>query len=176
MRTQKKVIGALGAAFGLVIALTAVAAPASARPAPAPAPTVTATLSCASFEGVKVVGSSAGFSSVGLQAGEILSVTVSPAVSGDKVQVIAVSGVFDINASDGAATGPVAFKAPSTTVYSLGWSYILADSSSSTESRTWTFDCSSSTTPAAAPPATTIVTEPVVAPAPVKGHGKSRGK
>lgn len=178
MRAQKKVIGALGAAFGVVIALTAVAAPASARPAPDATTTVTSSLSCASFEGVKITAPWVSFSAVSLQAGETLSVTVSPAATNDKIFfVYSVSGTLDFGTFlDGPATQSYSFRSPVATVLDLSWSYLLANNSSSSDNREWTFDCSSSTTPAATAPVDTVVTPPVIAPAPVKGHGKSRGK
>lgn len=169
MRAKNKVIGVIGAAIGLVMAVSMTVAPASARPADATATTtVTSTYSCASFEGLKVTAPSVGYSGVGLRTGETITATVTPANAGDKILVFGAIG-FNFFASDGAATQPVSFRSGYDAVWGLSWSYILPDGTTSTASRTWTFDCSSTTVAAPAPePA------PTTEPAPTKRKGKPR--
>lgn len=151
MRARNKMIGALGAAAGIVLALSAAVAPASA--APTSGGTVTASASCASFEGLVVTGPSAGMSSVGMQTGEKITVTVSGAATGDKILLTAATG-FSMSFASGAATSPFTFTAPASSVYSLSWTYTLASGANSTASRTWSFDCSTATG-SIAPPTTT---------------------
>ena len=172
MRARNKTtIGALGAAIGLAMTVTMAVAPASARPAAEPA-TVTASYSCASFEGVSVTAPSVSYSGVALRTGETLTVSVSPATTGDRILVVAGTG-FSFDAYDGPATQPYAFRSGYDGVYGLGWSYILPDNSTSTATRTWTFDCSSTTVAAPAPPTQPAPT-PTTSPTPPKQHGKKR--
>ena len=167
MRAKNKAIGAVGAALGLVMVVALAVAPASARPADATA-TVTSTYSCASFEGLTVTAPGVSYSGVGLRTGETLTVTVSPATTGDRILVVAATA-FSLSISDGAATGPYSFRSGYDGVYSLGWSYVTPDGKTSTASRTWTFDCSSTTVAAPAPQP-----EPTTDPVPTKRHGKPR--
>jgi hypothetical protein len=167
MRAKNRMIGAIGAAVGLAMTLTVAVAPASARPGDATA-SVTATYSCASLEGLKVTAPGVSYSGVGLRTGETLTATVSPATTGDRILLVAATS-FSLAISDGAATGPYSFRAGYDGVYSLGWSYVTPDGKTSTVSRTWTFDCSSTTVAAPAPqPA------PTTEPAPTKRKGKPR--
>jgi hypothetical protein len=168
MRAKNKLIGAIGAAAGLVMAVTMAVAPASARPASEPTASVTSTYSCASFEGLKVTAPSVSYPGVALRTGETITATVAPATPGDKILVDASIG-FSFNFSSGDATQPFGFTALFDRVSSLSWSYVTPDGKASTISRTWTFDCSSTTVAAPAPqPAPT--TDPV----PTKRHGKPR--
>jgi hypothetical protein len=167
MRAKNKAIGAVGAALGLVMVVALAVAPASARPADS-AVTVTSTYSCASFEGLKVTAPSVSYSGVGLRTGETLTVTVSDAIPGDRILLVAASG-FSFSISDGPATEAYSFRSGSDTVLSLGWSYVSPDGKTSTVSRTWTFDCSS-TTVAAPAWGSAEAPEPV----PTKRKGKPR--
>ena len=144
-------------------------APASARPADTTATaTATSTYSCASFEGLKVTAPSVSYSGVGLRTGETLTVTVSDAIPGDRILLVAASG-FSFSISDGPATEAYSFRSGSDSVLSLGWSYVSPDGKTSTVSRTWTFDCSSTTVAAPAPQPT-----PTPEPVPTKRKGKPR--
>ena len=62
MRAGNKVIGAVGAAIGLLMAVTTAVAPASAGQSSAE--TITSTSSCASFEGLTVTAPSVNYSGV----------------------------------------------------------------------------------------------------------------
>ena len=111
MRAKNKVIGVIGAAIGLVMAVSMTVAPASARPADATATTtVTSTYSCASFEGLKVTAPSVGYSGVGLRTGETITATVY--ASERRRQDPSSFGAIGFNffASDGAATQPISFR------------------------------------------------------------------
>jgi hypothetical protein len=170
MRAKNRAIGVVGAAIGVVMVVAAAVAPASARPASEATASVTATYSCASFEGLKITAPSVSYSGVGLRTGETITATVTPASTGDKILVFAAIG-FNFYGSDGPATQPVPFRSGLDAVWALSWSYILPDNTTSKESRTWTFDCSSTTVAAPAPTASPT---PTTAPAPVKRHGKPR--
>jgi len=146
MRARNKLMGAIGAALGLLVAVSA--APASAAPG---STVVSSTYSCASFEGLVVTAPSVTYNGVGLQSGETITVTVSPAASGDRVQILAAIGLSMIFAG-GSATEPVSYTSKTSTVYTLQWSYVGADSSLP---RTWTFDCSSASGSVAPPPVVT---------------------
>ena len=167
MRAKNKMIGAVGAALGLVMTVTMAVAPASARPASEPT-SVTPTYSCASFEGLKVTAPSVTYSGVGLRTGETLTVWVSPAAAGDTVVLNASIGLW-FNFFGGDASLPLAYTSTSNSVYNPSWSYRLANGTTSTISRTWTFDCSSTTVAAPAPEPT-----PTTEPAPTKGKGKGK--
>lgn len=151
MHARNKIVGAISAAVGLVIALTATAVPASAAP-PAPAQ-VTSTMSCASLEGVTVIAPSVSYSGVGLKAGETITVKVSPWATGDSIQFVAALGISLV--IYGGPAPSYAFTSGASTVYTLQWSYRLANGTSSTTNRTWTFDCSTTSVPAASPTAPT---------------------
>lgn len=151
MRARNKVIGALGALAGIVIAVTTAVAPASAaRLVPDTTTTTTASYSCGSFDGLTVTAPSVGYSNVGLQAGQSIAVTVSPATTGDKILLSAPVGL-SFAFYDGPATQTFTFTAPSSAIYGLSWSYILPDNTTSTTSRTWTFDCTSTSSTVAQP-------------------------
>ena len=167
MRAKNKVIGAVGAAIGLAMTVAMAVAPASARPASEPA-SVTSTYSCASFEGLKVTAPSVSYSGVGLRTGETITVSVSPAAAGDTIRVNASVGL-SFNIVGGDALLPLAFTSGSDSVYNTSWYYRLANGTASTTSRTWTFDCSSTTVAAPAPEPT-----PTTEPAPTKGKGKGK--
>jgi hypothetical protein len=137
MRARNKIIGDIGAAAGLMLALAGAVAPASAGQST----TVTSTYSCASFEGLTVVAPSVKFSGVGLRSGEAITAKVTPAGTGDNIIVFASMGLSFIYAG-GPATSGYSFQSDYSTVYDINWSYALADNSTSTLSRTWTFDCS----------------------------------
>ena len=152
MRARNKLIGAIGATVGIVMAVATAIAPATAAPS---SPTITATSSCASFEGLKLTAPSVKYSGVGLRTGEVISVQVSPASSGDNVTLFASIGLNYIIFGGGPATQSYSFTAGFDTVYDLSWSYSLADNTVSTEPRTWTFDCSSASGSVAPSPVTT---------------------
>jgi hypothetical protein len=153
MRARNKIITAVGAAAGVIIALTTAVAPASAsRLVVDPTTTVTPSMTCASFDGLTVTAPSASFSNVGLQAGQGISVRVSPAVTGDTILLTASVGL-SLWVYSSPATQTFTFTAPSSTIYNPSWSYVLSNNSTSTDTRTWTFDCTS-TSSTVAPPTT----------------------
>jgi hypothetical protein len=156
MRARNKIIGALGAALGIVVAVTTAISPASARPAPDGTTTTTlsASSTCATFEGLTVYAPSVSYASVALRAGETITAWVSPATSSDTILVNATVG-FNFELYGGIASQGFAFTAKTDRVSPLSWQYTLPGSVTSTLSRTWTFDCSSTTVAAPVqPPAT----------------------
>jgi hypothetical protein len=153
MRARNQIIAAIGAAAGVIIALTTAVAPASASKLVVDSTTtVTPSMTCASFDGLTVTAPSASFSNVGLQAGQGISVTVSPAAAGDTILLSAPVGL-SFSFYSGPATQTFTFTAPSSTIYNPSWSYVLSDNSTSTSSRTWKFDCT--TTSSTVAPLTT---------------------
>lgn len=136
-RARTITLTAIGAAIGLALAATMAIAPASAaKPAPAPAPPQH---NCAYFAGLTVTANTVSVSSVGLKAGEVIGVTVSPARVGDTIIVSSGSSGM-ITFQDAPATSGLNFRAPADGVYGLGWS--LEVSGTRPSSLTWSFTCS----------------------------------
>lgn len=134
-RARATSAAAIGAMIGLAVAaLTAVAPASAAKPQPASTQT-TATYSCSSFQGLTVTADSVSRNSVGLKAGEVIGVTVSPARDGDTI-ILTQGFTF----SDAPATSGLQFRAPSDGTYNFGWSLDAAGTRPS--SLTWSFTCS----------------------------------
>jgi len=145
-RTTKLTI--IGVAIGIALAGTAAVAPATAAPpasvaersASSSTTATTATYGCSYFSGRTVTANWVSVSSVGLNAGEVIGVTVSPARVGDEI-ILSVSSGQSITFLDEPATSGLKFKAASAGTYSFGWSLEAAGTRPS--SITWTFTCSS---------------------------------
>jgi hypothetical protein len=134
-RARATSAAAIGAMIGLAVAaLTAVAPASAAKPQPTSTQT-TATYSCSSFQGLTVTADSVSRNSVGLKAGEVIGVTVSPAREGDMI-ILTQGFTF----SDAPATSGLQFRAPYDGTYNFGWSLDAAGTRPS--SLTWSFTCS----------------------------------
>lgn len=134
-RARATSAAAIGAMIGLAVAaLTAVAPASAAKPQPGSTQT-TATYSCGSFHGLTVTADSVSRNSVGLKAGEVIGVTVSPAREGDMI-ILTEGFTF----SDAPAISGMQFRAPSDGTYNFGWSLDAAGTRPS--SLTWSFTCS----------------------------------
>jgi hypothetical protein len=135
-RARATSAAAIGAMIGLAVAaLTAVAPASAAKPQPG-STQVTATYSCGSFHGLTVTADSVSRNSVGLKAGEVIGVTVSPAREGDMIILTEGFTFYDAPAISG-----LQFRAPSDGTYNFGWSLDAAGTRPS--SLTWSFTCSS---------------------------------
>lgn len=142
MRARARTTGlaTIGLMFGLALAATTAVAPASAaKPAPTTTQSTTATYSCAYFSGLTMTGNSVSVNSVGLKAGEVIGVTVSPARVGDTI-VLSGGGGGTIFFEDAPATEGLKFSSSTGGTYNLGWS--LDASGTRPSSLTWSFTCS----------------------------------
>jgi len=139
MRARARTTGlaAIGLMFGLALAATTAVAPASAAK-PGPDAATTATYTCGYFAGRTVTADSVAVNSIGLKAGEVIGVTVSPARVGDTI--ILSGGGNGIFFMDAPATSGLNFRAPADGTYNLGWS--LEASGTRPSSLTWSFTCS----------------------------------
>lgn len=137
-RARTTSLAAVGLMFGLALAATTAVAPASAAK-PAPSAGATATYTCGYFAGRTVTGDNVVVNSVGLKAGEVIGVTVSPARVGDTI--VLSGGGNGIFFQDAPATQGLSFRAPADGTYNLGWS--LDASGDRPSSLTWSFTCSS---------------------------------
>ena len=81
-RARTTSLAAIGAVIGLALAAMTAVAPASAAK-PSPSQPAAAQYSCGYFSGLTVTGDYVAVNSIGLKAGEVIGVTVSPARSGD---------------------------------------------------------------------------------------------
>ena len=140
-RARTTSLTAIGVMFGLTLAATTAIPPASAaRPGPDSGAAITATYSCSYFAGRTVTADSVSVNSIGLRAGEVIGVTVSPARIGDTI-VLSGGGSGSIFFQDAPATSGLNFRAPADGSYNLGWS--LDAGGTRPTSLTWTFSCSS---------------------------------
>lgn len=141
MRARTTLLGAIGAVAGLTLALTAGVLPASAgKPGTGAGETSTTTsTTCSSMHGRTVTASWVS-EVVTMKAGETLTAKVSPAYTGDKI-ILSVGVSSTVSLNEAPATSGIAFTAPSSTAYGLGWSYEAAGTRPS--SLTWSFTCSS---------------------------------
>lgn len=134
-RARATSAAAIGAMIGLALAgLTAVAPASAAKPQPS-STTTAATYSCSSFHGLTVTADSVSRNSVGLKAGEVIGVTVSPARDGDMIILTEGFTFYDAPATSG-----LQFRAPNDGSYNFGWSLDAAGTRPS--SLTWSFTCS----------------------------------
>jgi hypothetical protein len=139
-------LGALGATVGLALALVAgsaaMAAPHSnGGKKPAPSPTPTSSYSCATFSGLKLTQSSVSYSGVMLSSGQVVTANVASYATGSNIFLSTSNGLSLAFYSAPASTG-LAFRAPATGVYSLGWSLQSATGTTVTSASSWSFTCS----------------------------------
>jgi hypothetical protein len=161
MRARATKLSAIGVAVGLLFATTVVGPASAAAPTQT---TTTATSGCSSLNGLTVTGSQVSVSNVALAAGDVITVSVSPAREGDRILLRGASG-FNWFFADGAPTG-FSYRIEASSVYSLNWS--LSTSATPPSSMTWSVKASCSST--------SIVTEPTVPTKPAKGGGKGKGR
>ena len=133
MYKRARKLGLIGVAAGLVLAVGVVAPPATAS---------TTAVSCGSLNGLKVTAPSYS-TEVLLNAGETVTVTLSPATSTDKILVSAATG-FNFFFSDALATTGHTFTAPAPSNWSLGWS--LQGTAPASSELTWSFTSTCSST------------------------------
>jgi hypothetical protein len=152
MRARTKRFSVIGAALGLVLAAGVVVAPTTAPPA-------SAAVGCSYFNGLKVTANTVSVTGVALKAGESITATVSPSVSGDKAYVQSSVG-FVIKVTEGDATSGVVFTAGSSTSYNLGWSFTAAGTRPSSITYSFTSKCSSTTVSPSPTPTPTATTKP----------------
>lgn len=136
-RARTTSLAAIGAVIGLALAAMTAVAPASAAK-PSPSQPAAAQYSCGYFSGLTVTGDYVAVNSIGLKAGEVIGVTVSPAREGD--MIILSGGGNGIFFEDAPATEGLQFRAPADGSYNLGWS--LEASGTRPSSLTWSFTCS----------------------------------
>ena len=139
-RARATSLTAIGVMIGLAIAVTTAIVPASATTsAPSSTGATAATYGCGYFNGLTVTANSVSVNSVGLAAGEVIGVTVSPARVGDTIILTVASGQA-ITFLDEPSTSGLKFQAPAAGTYNFGWS--LEASGTRPSSLTWSFTCS----------------------------------
>lgn len=133
---------ALGAILGAALALTLAVSPASAAKPPRGGgeSTITASATCATFSGLTLTQSSVSYPSVSLQAGEVITANVTPAISGQAIYLKYGVGT-SITFTSAPVTEGVTFTAPYSTIYSLGWS-LESNGIPRPSTLTWSFTCS----------------------------------
>ena len=139
-RARTTGIAAIGAVIGLALAALTAVAPASAAPAGGSVQsTTTATYGCSYFNGRTVTANTVSVNSVGLKAGEVIGVKVSPARVGDWIILTAASGQA-VTFLDEPATSGLNYKAAYDGTFNFSWS--LEASGTRPSSITWSFTCS----------------------------------
>ena len=139
-RARTTGIAAIGAMIGLALAALTAVAPASAAPGGGSVQSDTAaTYGCSYFNGRTVTANTVSVNSVGLKAGEVIGVKVSPARVGDWIILTAASGQA-VTFLDEPATSGLNYKAAYDGTFNFSWS--LEASGTRPSSITWSFTCS----------------------------------